>query len=192
VEISEPYDFSLRDWSIKVREVALKRGRQRTPEWIDYFAFTRGVYGPDMPQFVIGRVHWDHWLLWRAWQSENALVDVSPVVMAVHQNHDYGYHPQGIQGVWHSEESKRNFELAGGWNHLRTIADAREILYADMLKPNWRRHWSTVKRYAQHTGQVLMAYAVRKPWFLLLRITRPLRHALGLHADGLRRSREKV
>jgi hypothetical protein len=39
------------------------RGVQRTPEWIDYFAFHRDLYGSSVPPFVIGRVHWDQCLV---------------------------------------------------------------------------------------------------------------------------------
>jgi hypothetical protein len=62
------------------------------------------------------------------------VVDASDVIIAVHQNHDYRYHPQGKQGVFHGEEAGRNYELAGGWRHLRTIADADEVLREDGLK----------------------------------------------------------
>jgi hypothetical protein len=71
--------------------------------------------------------------------------------MAVHQNHDYGYHPQSKQGVFYEAEAGRNYELAGGWKHLRTIADATERLRKDELGPNRLRHWASVKRYARQT-----------------------------------------
>ena len=48
--------------------------------------------------------------------------------MVVHQNHDYGYHPQGKQGVWQDEEARRNMELAGGARHLFTMDDATHRL----------------------------------------------------------------
>jgi hypothetical protein len=192
MQIDEPYDFERRDWRTRLRGHALQKGKQRTPDWIDYFVFPRGLYGTDMPPFVVGRVFWDNWLLWKARDSGNPVVDVSNAVLAVHQNHDYNYHPQGKQGVFHGEEAGLNYKLAGGWKHLRTIADASEVLREDGLKPNTMRHWAAVKRYARQAGRVLFYDVLQRIWFFLLGITRPVRRALGLRAETLRRSREKL
>ena len=164
-------------WEDDLRSLALRRGRRRTADWIDYFAFSRGVYGADMPPFVL-RVFWDNWLVWKALASEKPVVDASRAVMAVHQNHDYSHHPQGKPGVWNGEEARRNAQLAGGWRHLRTIADATEVLTPEELKPNALRHWSTAKRYATQAGRIVY-YDVWHPiWFALLNLTRPLRRSL--------------
>ena len=86
------------DWQESLRVLVSQRGRQCEAEWIDYFAFTRGLYGADMPPFVL-RVFWDNWLVWKALNAGKPVIDASPVVMAVHQNHDYNYHPQGKAGA---------------------------------------------------------------------------------------------
>jgi hypothetical protein len=190
-EIDEPYDFELSDWQTRLRGHALQTAKQRTPEWIDYFAFPRGVYATDLPPFVIGRVFWDNWLVWKVRDSKCPVVDVSAVVVAVHQNHDYGYHPQGKQGVFHGEESGRNYKLGGGWRHLRTIADATEVLREDGLKPNPLRRWAAVKRYLRQAWRVLLHDVIQPVWFFFLGITRPVRRVLGLRAGTMPRSREK-
>jgi hypothetical protein len=112
--------------------------------------------------------------------------------MAVHQNHDYGYHPQGKQGVFCGAESGRNYELAGGWNHLRTIADATELLDENELNPNRLRHWAGVKRYARQAMRVLFYGGMQRAWFFFLGLTRPVRRMLGLRAENLRRLRGKA
>jgi hypothetical protein len=172
-------DSQTPQWQTDLRSLALHRGRKCTAEWIDYFAFSRGLYGPDMPPFVL-RVFWDNWLVWKALDSNKPVVDASRAVLAVHQNHDYSHHPQGKPGVWNGEEARRNALLAGGWRHLRTIADASEVLTPEELKPNALRHWSTARRYATQAGRVLL-YDVWHPiWFALLNLTRPLRNALRI------------
>jgi len=95
VDIHEPLNFSRTEWPAQVRDLALRTNRQRPAQWIDYFAFRRGLYRGRIPEFVIGRPGWDNWLLWFAHSSGAALIDASSVVCAVHQNHDYGYHPDG-------------------------------------------------------------------------------------------------
>jgi hypothetical protein len=49
VEMSEPCDFTQANWRSQLQAVALMRGTQRSAEWIDYFAFSRGLYGASMP-----------------------------------------------------------------------------------------------------------------------------------------------
>jgi hypothetical protein len=190
-EVNELYDFEGKDWETRLQTTVLRHAKQRTPEWIDYFAFTRGLYA-DVPPLVIGRVFWDNWLLWKARNSGKPVVDASDVVLAVHQNHDYRYHPQGKQGVFHGEEAGRNYELAGGWRHLRTIADADEVLREGGLKPNRLRHWAAAKRYVRQAFRVLLHDIVEPAWFFLLEITRPLRRIFGVDAGTLRRLRGKV
>jgi hypothetical protein len=79
-------------------------------------------------------------------------------------------------------EAGRNYELAGGWKHLRTIADATEILCATGSKPNRMRHWAMLKRYLRQTGRVLLHDLWEPLWFLLLNLTRPVRRRMGLRA----------
>ena len=130
-----------------------------------------------MPPFVL-RVFWDNWLVWKALDSGKPVIDASHAVMAIHQNHDYSYHPQGKAGVWTGEEAGRNAQLAGGWRHLRTIADATELLHREKLKPNVFRYLSAAKRYIRQAGRVLY-YGVWHPvWFAVLNLTRPLRRSL--------------
>ena len=164
-------------WENDLRALALRHGRRRTAEWIDYFAFSRGLYGPGMPPFVL-RVFWDNWLVWKALDSGKPVIDASRAVVAVHQNHDYSYHPQGKAGVWSGEEAGLNAQLSGGWRHLRTIADATEFLSPEKLKRNALRHLSTIKRYNRQAARVLLYGLWHPVWLALLNLTRPLRRSL--------------
>jgi hypothetical protein len=187
IAITVPLSFGNEDWESLLRRRALRDGRRRGPQWIDYFVFSRGFFAKDVPPFVVGRVFWDNWLVWKALASSLPVIDVSDAVLAVHQNHDYGYHPQGKQGVFCGVEAVRNYELAGGWRHLRTIADATEVLGKDALKPNRLRHWAGAKRYARQAGRVFLHGGIERVWFCLLGLTRPVRRRLGLNAENVRR-----
>jgi len=174
-EIREALDLGDAKWGARLRELAHERG-VRQPGWsVDYFAFRRGLYR-EMPALVIGRVWWDHWLVWKAREEGAAVVDASEVVTAIHQNHDYAYHPAGAKGVWTDEQAKENYRLAGGRWHLLTIDDATHILSANGERGNLRRLWAPYWRFAR--PKVVPA------WFALLDLTRPLRHALGIQAKG--------
>lgn len=190
-EITKPCNFANAEWQEEIRELALKTNKQRSPDWIDYFVFSRGLFA-DLPPLVVGRVFWDNWTVWKALEMKKPVVDASGGVVAVHQNHDYGHHPEGKAGVWHGQEARVNHKLSGGWRHLRTIADASEVLGVDGVKPNMGRHWSAIKRYVRQAGRIAF-YNIWKPvWFFFLGVTRPLRTLLGLREEGLRRSRNKV
>jgi hypothetical protein len=176
-DVTESLAFERPEWEAELRSLALRCGRQCKAEWIDYFAFSRGLYRADMPPFVL-RVFWDNWLVWKALDAGKPVIDASRAVIAVHQNHDYSYHPQGKAGIWSGEEAGLNGQLAGGWRHLRTIADATEVLPAEKLRRNALRHWSTAKRYVRQAGRVLLYDVWHPAWFALLSFTRPLRRSV--------------
>lgn len=176
VDIRVPLCFSSPDWGAEVRDLALRTNRQRPPNWIDYFAFRKGLFFHRIPEFVIGRPGWDNWLLWFARSSGANLVDASAAVCAVHQNHDYGYHPQGEKGVWEGEEAQQNYKLLEGHKKFRTLENATHVLHSDGLHPNYR-HWLV-------QGKRNSIDFLSPVWFCVLDVTRPLRHRMGLRQKG--------
>ncbi len=181
VDIREPLNFDQSGWSSQVRALALHANRQRPPQWIDYFAFRRGLFRERIPEFVIGRPGWDNWLLWFARSSGASLVDASAVICAVHQNHDYGYHPDGEAGVWQGEEAQENYKLLEGHRKFATLENATHVLRADGLHANYR-HWlvQTRRRTADYLSPA---------WFRFLDFTRPIRHRLKLRRPANRSTR---
>ena len=170
-DIKEPLDFSNPAWAQDFERRARQQARLQGPQWIDYFAFPRGMY-TDIPALVIGRVGWDNWLIWRAKKLRSQVIDATGVITAVHQNHDYGYHPKGAAGVWGDEQAQENSRLAGGGRHYCTLEDATHLLTTSGLHPNHARLLVPFTRGAQRLYQ--------KVWSFTLRTTRPARHALGL------------
>jgi hypothetical protein len=169
--VTEPIRFEEPGAVERLRLLALETGTPRGPDCVDFFLFPRGLYS-QMPPLVIGRVWWDHWLVWQAGRLGADVVDVSSCVLAIHQNHDYSYHPAGASGVWTDEQARRNFELAGGRWHLHTIADAKYALESNRERRNWFSFWPPYWR-------VLRPYCAPF-WFAFLGVTRPLRRLLGL------------
>jgi hypothetical protein len=170
-DIAEPIDFSAVDWETAIRRQAREANHQRPPQWIDYFAFSRGLYHKNTPPFVIGRPGWDNWLVWHARHSGAHVVDATAVVQAVHQNHDYSYHPEGEAGVWQGEEAQQNYALLKG-RRFATMENATHRLTPDRLRTNYY-HW-VVQAKRKVSGVRSAA------WFGFLDLTRPLRRKLGL------------
>ncbi len=171
-DISEPIDFSDSAWGRNVSELAHQHGIQQPGYSVDYFAFRRGLYEV-IPPLVIGRIWWDHWLVWNARRQRADVVDASEVVTAIHQNHNYGYHPAGATGVWTDEQAQDNYRFAGGRWHLFTIDDATHILHGRSETKNFRRLWAPYWRWLRPK---FIPW-----WFAILDATRPLRRLVGLH-----------
>jgi hypothetical protein len=167
VDISEALDFGAADWEGKLRALARGTNRQRPAQWIDYFMFPKELYYRKIPKFVVGRPGWDNWLLWYPLSLRTPVVDASGAVVAVHQNHDYGYHPEGEKGVWEGEEARENYRLHEG--KFRTLDHATHVLDARFgLRRNYRR-W-----LARGRGKFY------EEWIRMLEATRPLRYRWGL------------
>jgi hypothetical protein len=170
VDVTAAIDFGAGDWEARVERLAMETNRQRPPQWIDYFVFSRGLYAGEVPEFVIGRPGWDNWLLWYPLSIGVPVVDASSVVRAVHQNHDYGYHPDGEKGVWEGEEAQENYRLH--YRKFATLSNATYVLTAGGVRRNYKAKWIEAGRSA--------ARGLYLAWFGVLNLTRPARHRLGI------------
>jgi hypothetical protein len=170
-DITDPIDFSDTNWPRHVEQLALAANAQKSGGWIDYFAFSRGLFGSELPPLVIGRPPWDNWAVWKALQK-GPVVDASGAVLAVHQNHNYGSHPAGRMGVWTDEFGRHNLVVAGSLWHRCTIDDATHLLGPAGLRPNPHKNSQAVRRFARTLWETT--------WLGILDWTRPVRHSLGL------------
>ena len=76
------------------REAAWQNSVLHPPAGSDYFFFPRHLFA-DIPDFAIGRAGWDNWMIYEARANKWLVVDASPSIFAVHQNHDYRHLPGG-------------------------------------------------------------------------------------------------
>ena len=172
VDIRETINFDRRDWEQELDLLARSTNRPRPAQWIDYFLFSKGLYYKNIPDFVIGRPGWDNWLLWYPLSLHVPLIDASHDVFALHQNHDYGYHPEGEKGVWYGEEAQENYRLHQG--RFATLANATHVLRNGRLKKNYMAGFARFSGRAKHVRSQF--------WFALLDATRGFRHKLGLRS----------
>src|ERR1051325_3314000 len=137
LDLDEALEFEA-NWEAKLRDRVKKDGKLAYAFSIDYFVFPRDLLG-EIPPFAIGRPRWDNWMLYRARCLRMPLIDATPVMMAVHQNHDYAHHPQGKDGVSHGDEAVINEKLAGGLVHWFTLDDANYLLTPEKLRRKFDR-----------------------------------------------------
>jgi len=183
-DITDPLDFSDSNWQRRIVDIAKRDGILRFYHNIDYFLFPRGLY-KEIPPLVIGRIWWDHWLVGKARSLGAAVVDVTEVVCAVHQNHDYGYHPKGFEGVWNDEDARANHGLAKADSRLCTIEDAPYRLTKSGVEKNGAYWAAPAKRKIRRVIARTRSAFRGRVWHPLLNLTRPVRHALGFKKEAL-------
>jgi hypothetical protein len=87
LDIENLIDFD-RDWVSELQSLVLQRGRLHPPSGSDYFLYPRGLF-EKIPDFAVGRAGWDNWMIYHARKEGWKVVDATPSLMIVHQNHDY-------------------------------------------------------------------------------------------------------
>ncbi len=130
---TQPIKFDT-DWQTPLRQRAQQSGSLRNPTGIDYFAFTRGLWG-NIPPFAVGRTAFDNWLIYRARRLKAPVIDATAAVTAIHQNHDYNHAGSGYNWIWRGPEAKFNQALAGGQANHYTIWDSTHVLTERGLEP---------------------------------------------------------
>ena len=114
-------------WENRLRSSVLGQNDLHRPAGSDFFLFPKSCYA-DIPDFAIGRAGWDNWMIYKARLENWPVIDCTPSVMIVHQNHDYRHLPGGKPHYEHPETDE-NIRLAGGPAAVRyTILDATHRL----------------------------------------------------------------
>jgi hypothetical protein len=129
------FDF---EWETTLRSRVAAHGELGIPDQVDYFLFTRGLWSA-MPPFALGRLVWDNWLVYAARAGGAQVVDATPSVLAVHQNHDYSHYApgrpaEGYAAIERGQEAARNRALAGDIRFAFTVRDATRVLRSGRLE----------------------------------------------------------
>jgi hypothetical protein len=127
LDVEELLDFNER-WQQELRQRATRDGKLLHPYGCDFFVFRKRTGLTELPPFVVGRPGWDNWFIARALQLAIPVVDITPVSLAVHQNHGYAHVPAARGKAWEGPEGDRNYGLAGGM--YASILDATHRLTA--------------------------------------------------------------
>ena len=169
LDVTAPLDFS-GDWSRGLRSKVNGQGQLHRPAGSDFFLFPRSCYA-DIPTFTIGRAGWDNWMIYKARKENWAVIDCTPSVMIVHQNHDYSHLP-GAKPHYDHPETNENIRLAGGQANVRyTILDSTHQLVGDTLA----RPKMTSLRFTRKLELFLRSVFFFLPESVLENIARPKR-----------------
>jgi len=180
LDLAEPLAFDQPMWEENLKALVRQRGKQRGPRAIDYFVFPRGFY-QQLPPFALGRPRFDNWLIWKARYLGAAVVNATPMVMAVHQNHDFSHVPGGLHQIFHGEEESRNDKLAGGFRRRYGIEEATHKFLATGLRRNWAGHLVLKFRWRR------VKLGIGTFFWRVMYLTRAPRHVLGLRTGNMKR-----
>jgi hypothetical protein len=112
----------------------------------DYFIYPRSCF-TKIPDFAVGRAGWDNWMIFHARWQHWPLIDLSPSLTVIHQNHDYGHLPKGIVH-YYQPETAVNVKLAGGRRTIFTLQDHTHVFEDNDLsrkKCDWISFWREVE-----------------------------------------------
>ena len=133
-DIPAALDFA-EGWESRLSESVRKQNQLHRPAGSDFFLFPKDCYH-DIPNFTIGRAGWDNWMIYQARMQNWPVIDCTPSVMIIHQNHDYSHLPGGKPHYNHPDTDV-NIRLAGGQAHIRyTILDAtHQLADGKLIRP---------------------------------------------------------
>jgi hypothetical protein len=173
LDVGEKLEFDSQ-WEENIKRRSKVSGKDEHFTGIDVFVYPKGLY-PSVPDFAIGRLWFDHWLIKAVREQNLPVVDASRVAPLIHQNHDYGHVNGGKEQVWRGEEAERNFQLYGAVKNSYTLLDATHEITpgGDVHRVYLRKPIKKMKLFA---------------WDLLVHRTARVRESLGLRRKSWKKS----
>lgn len=142
IDITERLAFDSATWEVQLRQRVKEEAELNVAEGMDYFVFSKQVLSrllEDMPEFAVGRPWWDTWMVYHTRRIGLPVIDATPAVQAVHQNHGYAHVPERRMNKWHGPEGDENMRIAidehiGSLPHFG-VKDATHVLRAGAAVP---------------------------------------------------------
>lgn len=132
LSITERIDINS-SWILDLTDKLQNEGKLRAPTAIDYFIFPRHLYN-EIPPFAIGRAGWDNWMIFHGMGQPWPVIDATPSLRVIHQNHDYSHLPGG-EPHYDLEESTQNVSLSGGMKTLYDLLDVNLVYKGGRIQP---------------------------------------------------------
>jgi len=169
LDVTQPIEFT-NGWQDTLRNTVYAAGSLHRPSGSDFFLFPLSTFY-EIPPFTIGRAGWDNWMIYKARKEGWAVIDCTPSIMVVHQNHDYSHLPDGRPHYEHPETNE-NIRLAGGQANIRyTILDTtHKLTDGKLIRPKM-----TSLRFTRKLELFLRAIFFFLPENLIENIARPKR-----------------
>lgn len=128
--------FFEKNWEKDLEKKLKKEGKLHGFSGMDWFLFPKKL-NLKMPPFAVGRPGWDNWLLFELKRKKIPIIEATPSITVIHQNHPSKYRAR-------DREAKENIKLAKGLANMLTLREADWILTLNGLQkpPLFRQIWS--------------------------------------------------
>ncbi len=127
---------------IKIQDAARSMGQLHPPSGMDYFVYNSGDLR-NLPPLYVGTVGWDNYMVLHALAARMKVVDLTPAVVVVHQNHGYKYLKGGQTEFILGDIARLNLRLLAGVSrgHRYWTIDATHELVDGSICPARRAHF---------------------------------------------------
>ena len=129
VDTEKEINFQDEKWEKNINKIIKEKGKLHGWSATDYRVFSKN-FNFNSPSLIVGRPGDDSWLVYQARSKRIPVIDVTPLVSVVHQNHGKPHKKKNFFTI----ETKKNIKVAGGYANMMTIRDADWILTAEGLK----------------------------------------------------------
>ena len=125
LEVRKPIPFSDPSWRSGVWQRVVQDGTLRGPSTIDYALYSRSISPPILPPFPVNSFGWDPWFLFEHKRRHIPVIDLTPTVRVVHQNHESREANREKWSAWLRDPyAMRLLRDSGGFSHMMTLRDA--------------------------------------------------------------------
>ncbi len=182
---ASPWDVNLTEeltfepgWEEALARRAHVGNALRSPRCSDLFLHPKGFLAA-APDLIIGRWYVNNGLMRFARKTGAALIDGSPGILTVHQNHHYGHLGERAFDPGATAGALWNLHALGGRKHVYTWRNATHHYTNQGLRSYWAGRLLHYSPYSADGGRIseLFSGLIWKP---LARITRPIRRPFGL------------
>jgi hypothetical protein len=170
IDVPEAISFAA-NWEMLLKARTQENGKSGDHTAIDVFVFPKGAYRR-VPDFGIGRLWFDQWLIKAAREEKVPIVDLSQVAPVLHQNHEYNHVAGGAKNIWRGKEAQHNLQLYGGVKHAHTLLDvtheltpAGEIQRVRLRRPVFEARQLFWELFVRWTVGVRNALKLRKKFW---------------------------
>ena len=160
LDLNELLDFS-GNWQTYLRYLLSRRGVLHPPTGSDYFVYHRNVFN-SIPPLVVGRLGWDNWMIQYCLARQIPVLDATPAITAVHQNHSAYTHTKYVNGKVVGVESEHNLSLAPT-STVITLIHANWIVHSTGVKRK-----SSIRHYIRSFTILPLLYPRRYGWLRLI------------------------
>ena len=113
-------------WRATLRDRIHREGTLRGPSTIDYAVYSKGICPPVLPPFPVNSFGWDPWFLFEHKRRRIPVINLTPTVSVVHQNHES---PEQVRLKW--QAWRRDANAMAALRHVGRFASMMTLREAD-------------------------------------------------------------